>query len=181
MTISIKPTASGSTIEQDGSTILTVDGSGNITPSNSLYPKVPAFNAYLSSNQSIAHNVYTKIAFDGTHFDTNSSFDSTTNYRFQPNIAGYYQINFTVFMANLPDTKTMVATIYKNGSSFHAPAQISNGTNGYAGAGGGCVVYLNGTTDYIEGYTYQNSGVTLNAHGSANKNVTQMSGFLVSV
>ena len=43
MTIAIKPTASGSTIEQDGSTILTVDGSGNITPSNQLYPKVPAF------------------------------------------------------------------------------------------------------------------------------------------
>ena len=35
MTIAIKPTASGSTIEQDGSTILTVDGSGNIsTPNN---------------------------------------------------------------------------------------------------------------------------------------------------
>ena len=36
MTISIKPTASGSTIEQDGSTILTVDGSGNISTPNTL-------------------------------------------------------------------------------------------------------------------------------------------------
>jgi hypothetical protein len=36
MTISIKPTASGSTIEQDGSTILTVDGSGNISIANDL-------------------------------------------------------------------------------------------------------------------------------------------------
>ena len=36
MTISIKPTASGSTIEQDGSTILTVDGSGNIDIANNL-------------------------------------------------------------------------------------------------------------------------------------------------
>ena len=36
MTISIKPTASGSTIEQDGSTILTVDGSGNISTPNSF-------------------------------------------------------------------------------------------------------------------------------------------------
>lgn len=34
MTISIKPTASGSTIEQDGSTILTVDGSGNLSTPN---------------------------------------------------------------------------------------------------------------------------------------------------
>jgi len=36
MTISIKPTASGSTIEQDGSTILTVDGSGNISAANNF-------------------------------------------------------------------------------------------------------------------------------------------------
>lgn len=36
MTISIKPTASGSTIEQDGSTILTVDGSGNISAENNF-------------------------------------------------------------------------------------------------------------------------------------------------
>mgnify|MGYP000917558038 CR=1 FL=1 len=36
MTISIKPTASGSTIEQDGSTILTVDGSDNVTVANDL-------------------------------------------------------------------------------------------------------------------------------------------------
>jgi hypothetical protein len=36
MTIAIKPTASGSTIEQDGSAILTVDGSGNIDVANNL-------------------------------------------------------------------------------------------------------------------------------------------------
>jgi len=36
MTIAIKPTASGSTIEQDGSTILTVDGSGNISTPNTF-------------------------------------------------------------------------------------------------------------------------------------------------
>jgi len=36
MTISIKPTASGSTIEQDGSTILTVDGSGNLSTPNNI-------------------------------------------------------------------------------------------------------------------------------------------------
>jgi len=36
MTISIKPTASGSTIEQDGSAILTVDGSGNLSTTNNL-------------------------------------------------------------------------------------------------------------------------------------------------
>jgi len=36
MTISIKPTASGSTIEQDGSAILSIDASGNLTVPNNL-------------------------------------------------------------------------------------------------------------------------------------------------
>ena len=36
MTISIKPTVSGSTIEQDGGTILSVDGSGNLTVPNNI-------------------------------------------------------------------------------------------------------------------------------------------------
>ena len=82
MTISIKPTASGSTIEQDGSTILTVDGSGNITPSNSMYPKVPAFRGSISANQSISNNSWTKVQIDDLIIDTtNGMFDDTTNYR----------------------------------------------------------------------------------------------------
>ena len=36
MTIAIKPTASGSTIEQDGSAILSIDASGNLTVPNNL-------------------------------------------------------------------------------------------------------------------------------------------------
>ena len=36
MTISIKPTASGSTIEQDGSAILSIDASGNLTDRKSV-------------------------------------------------------------------------------------------------------------------------------------------------
>ena len=36
MTISIKPTSSGSTIEQDGGAILSVDGSGNLTVPNNI-------------------------------------------------------------------------------------------------------------------------------------------------
>ena len=77
MTIAIKPTASGSTIEQNGSTILTVDGSGNITPSNSLYPKVPAFSTYMSAAQTFTASTWTKIVFDTEEFDTNSNYDIT--------------------------------------------------------------------------------------------------------
>ena len=88
MTIAIKPTATTATIEHNDSTILTVDSSGNITPSNDLYPKVPAFRAYKSSNSEISHNTWTKVTFDSEHFDTNSNYDNSTNYRFTPTVAG---------------------------------------------------------------------------------------------
>ena len=104
MTIAIKPTASGATIEQNGSTILTVDGSGNIAIANDLtvtgnvphQNNTPVVFAYLSADQSISSGVWTKVAFDIERFDTNNFYDNATNYRFQPTIAGYYQINTNV-------------------------------------------------------------------------------------
>jgi hypothetical protein len=63
MTISIKPTASGSTIEQDGSTILTVDGSGNITT---------AYNLSVSGTVSSTGDVV---------FDTDTLYVDVTNNR----------------------------------------------------------------------------------------------------
>lgn len=151
MTISIKPTASGSTIEQDGSTILTVDGSGNITPSNNLYPKVPAFRAYLGASQNITSGVYTKVAFNVENFDATSVYD-TTNYRFTPTVAGYYNIIHTIrFDITSGATTAVVGNIYKNGTRYsinfidrtgQADSTITSSD----------ILYLNGTTDYVEIY-----------------------------
>jgi len=183
MTISIKPTATGSTIEQDGSTILTVDGSGNITPSNQLYPKVPAFSAYMSADQSISTNTWTKVQFDSEAFDTNSNFDSTTNYRFTPTVAGYYQINFRSRTVGTSSTATYY-TIYKNGSAvgINAAALATNaGFQSMQIASG--IIYFNGSTDYIEFYV-NNNGTSpfIDAAGGADiGNTTTVDGFLVSV
>jgi hypothetical protein len=42
----------------------------------------PAFQAYLSANQTMADNTWTKIQFDTEDFDTDSAYDPSTNYRF---------------------------------------------------------------------------------------------------
>ena len=42
----------------------------------------PAFQAYLSGNQTIAYDSSTKVTFDTEDFDTDSAYDNTTNYRF---------------------------------------------------------------------------------------------------
>ena len=78
---------------------------------------MPAFSAYQSSSQSISNSTFTKIQLQTKEFDTNSNFDNTTNYRYTPTIAGYYQINVGFYTAtgSSPGYAT-AAAIYKNSS-----------------------------------------------------------------
>jgi hypothetical protein len=161
MTISIKPTASGSTIEQDGSTILTVDSSGNITPSNQLYPKVPAFLAYNDGTQSLSAATNTKVVFDHESADTDSSYD-TTNYRYTPSVAGYYQVNAAVYYTS---SSNPFISLYKNGSNIARLGGTGSGVLGLMA--GTALVYMNGTTDYLEIYAYNNLAITIGASSSA--------------
>jgi len=138
---------------------------------------MPAFNVYQGTAQSVTSGVYTKIAFTVENFDTANYFDSTTNYRFTPLIAGYYQINLVVYGTGTA-TNYIQGSIYKNGTSFvntlAAPQQTANGT-----AATSAVIYLNGSTDYIEGYgvVSASSGPTIGSTGQTN--YVQMSGVLV--
>ena len=150
MTIAIKPTASGSTIEQNGSTILTVDGSGNITPSNSMYPKVPAFRAYLNADQSITSATITKVQFDSESFDTTSDYDNSTNYRYTPSVAGYYLV--TTNMRSEGSSLTLFGVyIYKNGSVY-VLSNLDATSSSTAHLTGSALVYMNGSSDYLEIY-----------------------------
>ena len=119
----------------------------------------PAFSAYRSGAQAITATVWTKVACQAEEFDTNSNYDNTTNYRFTPTGAGYYQFTATVE----PQTAQayQYLAFYKNGLEFKR-ASASN-TSG-VGTSISALIYLNGSTDYIELYT--NFGSTLNINGS---------------
>jgi hypothetical protein len=120
----------------------------------------PAFSAYQSSAQSLTANTATKVQFQTEEFDTASAFDSSTNYRFTPQVAGYYQVNSAI---NFSSTRTYtLLLLYKNGSAF----KIShNGDNAGVGLGGtlSTIVYLNGSTDYLEIYGFIGSTQNLTA------------------
>ena len=152
MTIAIKPTASGSTIEQNGSTILTVDGSGNITPSNQMYPKVPTFSAKLSADQTgISNNTFTKITFDTKLWDTDSDYDNSTNYRYTPSVAGKYQVALTAKPTGTGVSNIWIA-LYKNG--LHYTGCNFNVTSNAMIPSLNVLVDMNGSTDFLEAYTY---------------------------
>ena len=116
----------------------------------------PAFRAYMANAQTISGNTFTKLNFNAETFDTNNCFD-ITNYRFTPTVAGYYQVNvFTYFSI------TGQVYAYKNGNADIVGMYLNS--TGHVATG---LIYLNGTTDYIEAYFYCNPGVTTSNNSSA--------------
>jgi hypothetical protein len=125
----------------------------------------PAFSAYKSGNQSFSSSTWTKGTFTLEEYDTNSNYD-TTNSKFLPTVAGYYQISCNGYLNGGSDNYMQ---LYKNGASL-SPTQF------YVNAGFSIttfhltfsnLIYLNGSTDYLELWFYSNAGSpSLGASGS---------------
>ena len=131
----------------------------------------PAFSAYANAaNQTFTTAVITKVVFDAEEFDTANCFDSTTNYRFTPNVAGYYQIN--AYLSVLSTQGNF--RIYKNGSEVKRGNQSN--TSNFVGYVATALIYMNGTTDYLEMYFQQSSGSS--ATSTAGSTLTYFQGFL---
>jgi len=153
---------------------------GSVTQLN-LAPNVagngPAFSAWGSTVQACTTGANTKIILNNELFDTANCFDSATNYRFTPNVAGYYQISGACGMAAGSASQLSVISIWKNGGQFFlgscSPAFTT--IQNFMTVSG--VVYLNGTTDYVELYVYHNFGSTWNTTPS--QVVTWFNGALV--
>lgn len=126
----------------------------------------PAFRANASGTTSCTAT-NNKIALAAEVFDTATCFD-TTNSRFTPNVAGYYQINGAIQFAS--NTYAVRAAIYKNGSVYSYGVAAATGVSATVG----CLVYMNGTTDYVELFGY--SATTQNAVAGAD--LTYLDGFL---
>jgi len=124
---------------------------------------MPAFSAYRSTTQSISNVTFTKVQYQTKEFDTNSYYDNTTNYRFQPLIAGYYQISASVCFAS---ASNFIISVYKNGSAYITGPTV--GISGLLDSTGvvSRLVYFNGSTDYVETYCYQNTGGALNVQAN---------------
>jgi len=146
-------TSNGLVSSADNSGVLQLaSGTGNlvtvpsVTGTAMVSGNMPAFSAYLSSNQTVSSNTYTKVTFDTEEFDTNNNFASS---RFTPTVAGYYQINGHVSALTGGD---QFCIIYKNGTAYKWGTYIVGGYG--ANTLVSSLVYLNGSTDYVEIYIY---------------------------
>ena len=133
-----------------GSTVLTLPAvSGTVA----LVVNAPAFSAYANADLSVASNVVTKVNINTEDFDTASCFD-TTLYRFTPTVAGYYQVNGLVACTGATTLTQVNAYLYKNGASVLRSGVISAtlSTGGQTQAILSTLIYMNGSTDYLELY-----------------------------
>jgi len=137
----------------------------------------PAFSARpATSTQSVSNNTWTKVTLGTEEFDTNNNFASS---RFTPTVAGYYQLNAFLFCTNSGGSMTAIrCNIYKNGSdalwgSFISPVSVTDAIASVSG-----IVYLNGTTDYVELYGYIGGSSTSPVFAGAT-NYTQFNGIMV--
>jgi len=170
-------------LQSNGTTAVTVSGS-TVTfaaqPAGTFAGTGPAFSAYANAVQTVSVNTFTKIAFQAEDFDTASAFDNVTNYRFTPQVSGYYQVNGLLFLNQTTATTIQgILALYKNGTSIArlidtnpSGGLVSNTNTSF---GNSMLVYLNGSTDYIELYgyyfggtlTFSSTSVTLTSRFSA--------------
>jgi hypothetical protein len=151
-------TSSGSgtiTIGQSGETVTIASGA---TQTGIGGANTPAFEAYLSADQTMTDNAVTKIQFNTEVYDDGSGYDNSSNYRFTvpSGEGGTYKFYTTLNFSDNQNAQKIgwrQLYFYKNGSSY---AFFYN-DNGTAKAitsnfGSGNITMVLSAGDYIEVY-----------------------------
>lgn len=163
----------------DGSTGCSKAQDGSIVQADladGVVGKGICFSAYLGTAQPISGGGFTKVNINTEQFDTHNNFDTTTG-RFTPTVAGYYLIVGGIETSSASALARSFAAIYKNGGNIRqgSDAQPISGaflTQSVVTA----LVYMNGTTDYLELYAYASGASPTLSSGSVS---TVLQGHLV--
>ena len=135
--------------------------SGEVTGHN-----YPAFHAYLSSDQNLSNNTATKLQIDTEDFDTDSCYDNSSNYRFTPTKAGKYYVYGSTRSGATFDYNELDLMIRLNGTNI-AHGGMRNEHTPYLKVF--TMINMNGSSDYVELFGFQNSGGTHAFRGNADR------------
>ena len=127
---------------------------------NGIQPtKSGLFMAWNNSATTVNNATNTKIPFTTENFDNDSFYDAT-NSKYIPQIAGWYMVGCRMQMQFTATAGEFFCHLYKNGSSYKRleGQPCVNGT--YSSPQSLIPVYMNGSTDYLEIYAWQTSGVS---------------------
>jgi len=147
--------------DSGGNSYLSSDGSGTFTTSNLGIANTPAFGASQSGTQSISNGGFVKVTLDTENWDTDSAFDSSTNYRFTvpSGEGGKYLFNYGGYLVTMTTNGYFQLQLYKNGSQLRESAQRAymSSTNSASMSIVGSITTLLSAGDYIEFYVIQDN------------------------
>ena len=148
----------------------TYDFTGTVTGAGES--NTPSFFAYLSSNQNITSDTWTKLQCNTEEFDSDSDYDNSTNYRFTPTTAGKYYLFAQGFMNN----SSIYVAISKNGTRIATTRKSA--TDADNGVSISVVLSANGSSDYFEAEVFHKEGTTIITEASERR--THFGGFLLT-
>jgi hypothetical protein len=142
-----------SSITLNGSAV-SLGGSATVGGDNT-----PSFGATASSTQSISDGGFVKVVLNTENWDTDSAFDSSTNYRFTvpSGEGGKYLFNYGGYLVTMTTNGYFQLQLYKNGSQLRESAQRAymSSTNSASMSIVGSITTLLSAGDYIEFYVIQ--------------------------
>ena len=160
----LKRTGTGTiTVGQSGDTISVPTGATLSVAGSSItaVDNTPAFLVTRSGSQSISSGSATKIQWNSELFDTDNTFDSSTNYRFTPGVAGKYILAAGTRASSFETGEKMQLFFYKNGSGVSYQTETRN----YSPSSGGETVTVDAqilvesdADDYFEVFLLQTEG-----------------------
>ena len=171
--LSITPDLSGQiALQSNGTTVATMNSTTLSVPNG--IGGIPAFSYFASTDQAIATATATKVTYPTSLYDTTGGMYNSSTSRFTPTVAGYYQV--IAFFEYYSSSSTAVRDIYiyKNGGLYRRGQQQTAATNANTTSLANAIVFLNGSTDYLEIYAYQSTGSSLSI---ANSNGQSFNGF----
>src|SRR5262245_12866363 len=100
--------------------------------------------------------VFNKIAFNNVVVDSDSWFDATTNFRYTPQLPGFYLFHVAVNGTYAAATDSVRAAIFKNGGNVASGIYLGGSAAANTGSTSSVtdMVLMNGTTDFVEGFSY---------------------------
>lgn len=133
----------------------------------------PSFSVHKNGTDQtgIVSGIFTKVTWSTESWDTHSWFTSD---KFTPQIAGKYFFDVKVYYNTAIDQSLVYAFVYKNGANVSELPTQTSGT-GAIQIRGIVILEANGSTDYFELYTLQNSGANKTING--NPAVTRWTAF----
>jgi hypothetical protein len=118
----------------------------------------PAFMAKQTGTQNINNTTWTKVQFNAEVFDTDGTYDHSSNYRWTPGVAGKYFMYLGITIDDLDDGKRLFTKVYKNGSGVAESLTLSSSGVTEKSSNNTSFIDVADADDYYEAYVYHDIG-----------------------